>query len=408
MEMKSLDQKLKEYAFSDFYPFHMPGHKRSSLSLGEPALLDITEIEGFDDLHHETGVLLEAEQRAAALWGARRSFLLVNGSTCGILAGMSAAAEPGATALIAENCHKSVRHGAYLRNFQEILLPVEKAAFGIPGQVTAETVEQGFREHPESKMVVITSPTYEGILSDIRSIAEVVHRHGGVLLVDEAHGAHLGMHDFFPESAVKLGADIVVQSLHKTLPSLTQTAVLHLCSDRVREEGIVRFLDIFETSSPSYVLMASADRCVCLLTEKRDALFSDYAAALAEWYRCNRDFKNIKVLTEDSLAKREAFARDPGKLVLRTDIPDTDGKALMHCLRVIYHLELERAEGRVAIGMTSLCDSPEGFRRLTTALHELDEEPELIYRSLFEGEKRTPAPEVENSSDYEIYRGYSL
>lgn len=392
-----LDEKLREYASLDYYPFHMPGHKRTSLALGEPSHIDITEIDGFDDLHHETGILLEAEERAAKLWGAKRSFLLVNGSTCGILAAMSVLAERGSTVLIAENCHKSVRHGRELNDFREVPLAPIKTRFGIDGQISPEAVEQAFFDHPEARAVVLTSPTYEGIVSDIEAIAGIAHRHGALLLVDEAHGAHFGMHADLPKSAVTCGADLVVQSLHKTLPSLAQTAVLHLCTDRVPERKLQRALDIFETSSPSYVLLASMDRCIRLLATEREALFSDYLARLSEWYGSNADLKRVKILTDADLTKNEAFARDKGKLVLRAE--HSSGRALMDTLRRVYHLELERAERDYAIAMTSICDTEDGFRRLTEALHELD-------RS--DGPLRANAADTLRDAEYEIYRGYSL
>ena len=130
-------------------------------------------------------------------------------------------------------------------------LPVypEVAGIGIQGQITAEAVEEKLTLYPDIAAVVITSPTYDGVVSDIRSIAETVHRHGIPLIVDEAHGAHFGFGGGFPENAVKLGADVVIVSLHKTLPSFTQTALLHVCSDRIKEKDLAKYLGIFETSS---------------------------------------------------------------------------------------------------------------------------------------------------------------
>lgn len=399
--MATLTEKLKAHAASDFYPFHMPGHKRSSLSLGEPALLDITEITDFDDLHHETGILFEAEQRAAALWGAKESFLLVNGSTCGTLSAMSAAAARGSSALVAKNCHKSVWHGCFLNDFSVTELPPEKTSFGIDGAVSVKTMEAAFLKNPDAKLVVLTSPTYEGIVSDIAEIAAVTHRHGAVLLVDEAHGAHFGLHRELPRSAVTLGADLVVQSLHKTLPSLTQTAVLHRCGDRVSSDALRRFLDIYETSSPSYILLASIDRCVNLLLEKRDALFPPYLSMLSDFYASVRDLKHFTVLTDEMLSQTEAFSRDPGKLVIKSGLPEVDGKTLHQTLHEVYHLELERFAKNYVIAMTSICDRPEGFRRLTEALHELDHDPSICAE--FHEIEDTA---VDNLSEYEIYRGY--
>ncbi len=394
---KTLDQQLKEYSTKDYYPFHMPGHKRTSFALGEPSFIDITEIDGFDDLHHPTGLILETERCAAQLWKARRSFLLVNGSTVGILAAVSASLSDGDEVLIAENSHKSVRHACFLNRLRNNTVSPIQTGFGIDGQITPASVENSLLKHPGIKGVVLTSPTYEGIVSDVASIAKIVHAHDAILIVDEAHGAHFGMHQDLPQSAVTNGADLVVQSLHKTLPSLTQTAVLHIASDRIPEETVQKYLDIFETSSPSYVLMAGMSRCIALLTEQRELLFSKYLKELTKWYESSRDYQHLSVLMKEDLSPEEAFDKDPGKIILRSDMTGIDGKALAACLRDVYHLETERAQGDIVIAMTSICDSAEGFRRLSAALREIDENPDLC---------REHAKDRETDDTYEIYHGY--
>ena len=394
---KTLDQQLKEYSTKGYYPFHMPGHKRTSFALGEPSFIDITEIDGFDDLHHPTGLILETERCAAQLWKARRSFLLVNGSTVGILAAVSASLSDGDEVLIAENSHKSVRHACFLNRLRNNTVSPIQTGFGIDGQITPASVENSLLKHPGIKGVVLTSPTYEGIVSDVASIAKIVHAHDAILIVDEAHGAHFGMHQDLPQSAVTNGADLVVQSLHKTLPSLTQTAVLHIASDRIPEEAVQKYLDIFETSSPSYVLMAGMSRCIALLTEQRELLFSKYLKELTKWYESSRDYQHISVLMKEDLSPEEAFDKDPGKIILRSDMTGIDGKALAACLRDVYHLETERAQGDIVIAMTSICDSAEGFRRLSAALREIDENPDLC---------REHAKDRETDDTYEIYHGY--
>lgn len=260
---------LTEYAGSDAYPFHMPGHKRREIPDGvpggfpDPYGIDITEIDGFDNLHHAEGILKNAMDEAAAVYGADRSWYLVNGSTCGILSAVFAVTENGGKILTARNCHKAVYHAIYLNRLKtEYLYPEEIAEFGINGGIQAEDVREalekdaikyaGKREcakkagDPEKaensenrgscegiinskngrkkcadiQAVLITSPTYEGVVSDIRAIAEAAHEYGVPLIVDEAHGAHLEFADqchSFPKSALECGADIVIQSLHKTM-----------------------------------------------------------------------------------------------------------------------------------------------------------------------------------------------
>ena len=141
-------------------------------------------------------------------------------------------------------------------------------------------MERYLEENPKIEAVLITSPTYDGVVSDVRQIAEAAHKHGIPLIVDEAHGAHFRFSDYFPVSATDLGADVVIQSFHKTLPAMTQTAVLHLCSERVSEKLIRRFLGIYETSSPSYILMSSLDACVAKLEKDSGRLFDEFTENL--------------------------------------------------------------------------------------------------------------------------------
>ena len=166
-DSKSLYAALSKYSDSDYYPYHMPGHKRNKLA-GDMAQyygIDITEIDGFDDLHHAEGILRDAERRANLLYGAEETFYLVNGSTCGVLASIMTAAERGSDLLIARNCHKSVYHAAIL---QELSLyyyyPSLLKEYGICDGVAADGIDCLLKEHPDCRAVVVTSPTYEGII----------------------------------------------------------------------------------------------------------------------------------------------------------------------------------------------------------------------------------------------------
>jgi len=207
-------ERLSTYAASDAYPFHMPGHKRQVkmgiTSVPNPFSVDITEIDGFDNLHHAEDILKESMNSAAAVYGADRGWYLVNGSTCGILAAIAAAVKPGEKILMARNSHKSAYHAVVLNQLEPVYLyPEEVPEFQIPGGIEPEQVERALLEHPEIRAVFVTSPTYEGIVSDIQGIAATAHRHGAALIVDEAHGAHLPFGDgnYFPDGALQEGAD---------------------------------------------------------------------------------------------------------------------------------------------------------------------------------------------------------
>ena len=227
-----------------------------------PFSIDITEIEGFDNLHHAEGILKESMRWAAGVYGADRTYYLVNGSSCGILSAIGAVMRPGETMLVSRNCHKSVYHGLILNSLKpEYVYPQIIEDLGIQGGISPDDVEKQLEECPEIRGVLIVSPTYDGVVSDISKIAEIVHRHNIPLIVDEAHGAHFPFgNGCFPKSALSCGADLVIQSLHKTLPSLTQTAVLHLKGNRVSRERLERCLQMYQSSSPSYVASDAAQR----------------------------------------------------------------------------------------------------------------------------------------------------
>lgn len=282
-------------------PLHMPGHKRSQAPA--PGLgcfaWDLTEIPGSDDLHNATGILAAAMQRTAALCGAARSWYLVNGSTVGLLAAIRALAPFGGEVVCARNCHKAVYHALELNHLTaHWLVPPIDAAFGIYGSITPAQVQAALAAHPRAACVILTSPTYEGVLSDISGIAAACHAHGVPLLVDEAHGAHylpLAVKHGWQGGALAAGADVVVQSPHKTLPSLTQTALLHRQGDLVCDTALQRELDVFETSSPSYPLLASLDGCTGLLREQGDALFAAWRARLTRFDAAIKPLKHMQV-----------------------------------------------------------------------------------------------------------------
>lgn len=378
---ETLYQKLERLSQSDVYPFHMPGHKRRLWegALQEAARIDITEIDGFDNLHHAEGIIRQEQEFAARLYGSRQCFFLVNGSSCGVMAAVCAAAKEGETLLMARHSHKSAYHAVYLQKLSAQYLYPQQAQRGFPaGGITAEQVGRQL-DRCGAKAVLITSPTYEGVISDIASIARVVHDRGAILIVDEAHGAHLKFHKAFGESAVDAGADIVVQSLHKTMPSLTQTALLHICSDRAPVERVRRYLEMFQTSSPSYVMMASISHCLHMTAESGQLYFASYVEKLERFYRQTAGLQKIRVLQGADFRRVYGVQKDPSKLILYTgNLTDKEGRRfgghqLMEALRKGYHLEPEMETRDYVLAMTGFLDTQEGFDRLKQALFEIEE-----------------------------------
>jgi len=392
-------ERLTEYAGSDAYPFHMPGHKRREIPDGipggfpDPYGIDITEIDGFDNLHHAEGILKDAMDEAAAIYGADRSWYLVNGSTCGILSAVFATTENGGKILTARNCHKAVYHAICLNRLEaEYLYPEEITEFGINGGIRAEDVRKalekdamhcaGNSEDVRGKItkiqaVLITSPTYEGVVSDIRAIADAAHEYGIPLIVDEAHGAHLEYADqchSFPKSALEYGADIVIQSLHKTLPCFTQTAILHVKGKLVDQDRVSRDLSMFQTSSPSYLFMAGTERCIRYMDGDGRNEMVRYEERLEHFMKRMEGLQVLEVLDREICGKYRTVAGwDPSKIVVSTmRAEDFHGEELAETLRRKYHLEMEMTAPEYVIAMTSLMDTEEGFERLGTALLEID------------------------------------
>lgn len=380
---QTLYEKLGELAKSDIYPFHMPGHKRQlqDQQFGDTLKIDITEISSFDDLHEPEGILKEEQEFAAGLYGADHTYYIVNGSTCGILTAVSAVCRWGDTIVMARNCHKSVYHAAYLQNLQIEYIEPQRCKEGYPvGPVLTKEIEHALQRAEKkqaAKAVILTSPTYEGVLSDIPAIAEIVHAYHAVLIVDEAHGAHLGFSTEFPQSAVRQGADLIVQSLHKTLPAMTQTALLHICGDRVDLQRVQYYLDIYETSSPSYVMMASMSKCLHLIGEEKDSLFSTFDEKLQDFYEIREQLKHITILDAVWAWNTYHAYMDPSKINIcvagcMRDGSIYTGKRLSAELLEKYHIETEMTAEQYVIAMTSVMDTQEGFDRLKAALLEID------------------------------------
>ncbi len=361
-----LDHKLRELAESDFYPFHMPGHKRQQTGLEDPYAIDITEIPGYDNLHDPQGLILEAMERMAGLYHAKKSYLLVGGSTCGNLTAVFSALPQKGCIIMGRGSHKSIYHAAWLRQCQIVYTYPKVSPIGMIEGTSVAEYEQAIKDHPDAGAIVVTSPTYEGMIEPLDEIVALAHARGIPVIVDAAHGAHLGFDPYFPKPPLESGADLVIMSLHKTLPALTQTAVLHVNENSlVSEKQIETYVDVFETSSPSYVLMASICQCIRFLEEEK-AAFGAYASRLQNFYEKCQSLEKISV--------RLFEGQDPGKIVIDVSKTRLSGHALEEILLQKYHLVLEMSSFSYGLAMTSVMDSQEGFARLFEALKEIDQE----------------------------------
>ncbi len=332
-------------------PFHMPGHKRNPKFNIAGSELDITEIDGFDNLHDPKGEIAEIETSLAEIYNAEKSFLLVNGSTVGILAAIHAVCKRGDRIIIARNCHKSVFNACLLLGLSITYVePEYNETNGFYGRLCQKAVDKAIDATPDAAAIVITSPTYEGYISKIK--ADIP------LIIDAAHGAHLGLGGFppYPE------ADIVISSLHKTLPALTQTAVINIYN-KAYIEKVKLYLEIFETSSPSYVLMNSASVC-CEYIKNNEGDFEHYRLAVEEMHKTPLD--KLDILNTN----------DCGKIVVSTARANLSGNELADKFRTEHNIEPEAASINYVILMTSVGDTEESLTALKNALIKIDSECE--------------------------------
>ncbi|KAF4365575.1 hypothetical protein F8388_007408 [Cannabis sativa] len=318
---------LKISAQQNAATFHFPGHNRgriapSSLThlIGlKPFIHDLPELPELDNLFSPQGPILDAQKEAAKLFGALETWFLVGGTTCGIQAAIMATCSPGDYLILPRNCHLSAISAMVLSGaIPKYIIPEYDIEWDIAGGVTLSQVEKAIEELEmegrKPAAVFVTSPTYHGICSNISEISRLCHSHRIPIIVDEAHGAHLGFHPQLPNSALQQGADLAVQSTHKVLCSLTQSSMLHMSGNLVDRENISRCLQVLQSTSPSYLLLASLDAARHQLTENPKALFDKPLQLVTEANNVIRRLPGISIL--DSLSFPKFPAMDPLRLTI--------------------------------------------------------------------------------------------
>ncbi|MET3683784.1 lysine decarboxylase [Alkalibacillus flavidus] len=301
---KPLVDALQRHIESSPYSFHVPGHKNGQLlpeafaSFQSLWAYDVTELPGLDDLHEPSEAIAEAESLAADFYDVDRTYFLVNGSTAGNLAMILAACEAGDRVLVQRNSHKSIMHGLQLAGVKPVFIaPDYDEQTQRYSRISPQTVEQAFVHEPSIKAVVLTYPDYFGATYNLPDVVSIAHRYGAAVLVDEAHGAHFKISDHFPPSAVDCGADVVVQSAHKTLPALTMGSWLHLQSSRVNEASLRFYLQMFQSSSPSYLIMFSLDLARHTVANMTKANLDRTLKHIADFNRTINQWTDFDVMT---------------------------------------------------------------------------------------------------------------
>ena len=365
--------RLMEYAGSNRIPFAMPGHKNMRGINSGLFSFDVTELDATPDLLHESAEVREANRLLRETYGARESFILTGGSTAAVQIMLTSVLSPGDILLASADCHKSVINTCAICGFRLRLIPVEfDAEYGIPRGTGDFEIDDGI------KAVLLTSPNYYGVVKDVAAAAGKCRAAGVPLLIDEAHGAHFAASDMFPETAVRLGADMVCQSAHKTLPALTGAAYLHICG-RIDPARVRRMMKGFCSSSPSYPIAASAD------IARAELMRTDYGA--------------IAELSEAFTKRLEAKTRirrvendDITRIVLNFSAYDTTGFYVNKILSEKYSADCEMADLKNIVLILTPCNTEDDMTRLFDALIEI-------------ADRLSPALAKRNAYAYESYTG---
>lgn len=366
-------EALLAYRDEGVVRLHMPGHKGRPLLARDLASLDATEVPGLDDLHDASGPIAEAQRLCADLYGARESFFLVGGSTAGIVALVLASSEPGRPVIVPRHAHRSLLTGLVLSGARPVWVeplydPLADLVLGVP----AERYRQALANEPGATAVWAVSPTYHGVAPDLTGVAAATEARGLPLLVDEAHGAHFPFDGRLPRPALSQGAAAVVQSAHKSLTALTQSAWLHLGSNRIDRERLRAALRLVQTSSPSYVLMASLDLARRHLAQEGSR---DLARAVDAALALRSSLTGDAALPQPAVpaaAEGLAIQLDPTKLWLDVGPLGLTGPQADQDLRRL-GAQVEMAGPRHVLAMLTLADGDREARRLRSVLAELKE-----------------------------------
>jgi arginine decarboxylase len=366
----SIIDKLKEIVDTNLISFHMPGHKLGKVydKLGYSDILkniykmDTTEIDGTDNLHSPDGIIKKSQERASKVFKSEYTYYLVNGSTCGIQGAIMASCLPKDKIIVNRDCHQSVISSCILGDIEPVYIKPKiniqtNIIEGIEIQDAINTIDNNL----DAKAILVTYPTYYGKTYDLKKICDYAHEKNMVVIVDEAHGAHLGLSNKLPKTALEQGADIVIQSTHKTLPSFTQSSMIHIQGNRVNKDKIGQILRIIESSSPSYVLMSSLDLAVDIYETKGKSLMNELLLNIDIFKSDMKNNKLIDVFNGD----------DKTKMFISSKKLGITGYELEKILRKKYNVQVELANYYGVLLICTIGNELEDFNIIKKALNDI-------------------------------------
>ena len=364
--------KIMELMDKERISFHTPGHKgKNTLIQWENLIphMDTTELPGLDNLHDPTGIIKESQDLAAKTFGAKKTIYSVNGTTGGMYIALATVTNPGDKILIQRESHKSVYNGAILNKLStEYIYTNYNRKHGLYTGIDPVDVENRLRDDPDIKAVVITYPNYYGICSDIERISEIVHRYNRILIVDEAHGSHFIFSEKLPLPSLKAGADIAIQSIHKTLPSFTQTSMIHVGTDRVNIEKLNEMSKLYQTTSPSYLFMASLEVARAYMEGEGKKKLDENIDHICSLIQSLKTMDKVKVFTgdEDDITIHN---RDLTKILI--GIKGLSGAEFSNILMDTYGIYMEMSDFNYSLALTSVMNNPEDFEDLLSAVKDI-------------------------------------
>lgn len=372
-ERNYINNKLQNIVNDDLISFHMPGHKKGKIydKLGYGDLvknlykMDTTEIIETDNLHSPEGIIKDSQERASKIFRSEKSYYLVNGSTCGIQAAILSTCSPGEKILVNRDCHQSAINAFILGDINPIYIKgsICEDTYTIKG-VNEQDVLDAIDNNSDIKVLMLTYPSYYGMVFDLEKICTYTHEKGIVVIVDEAHGAHLGLSDKLPKSALEQGADIVIQSIHKTLPSFTQSSIIHVQGDLIDKKNLERFLKIVQSSSPSYVMMASLEIAIDIYDRYGKDLMQGLLSNIDDFEKDLSEINGVKVLKGHDKTKVFVSLKDLG----------INGYDLEETLRYKYNIQVELSNYYGVLLICTIGNEKDDFDKFLCAIKSIVED----------------------------------
>ncbi len=373
MKYTPLIDGLKKYVDENNIRFHMPGHKNKEALKELQALIpmiDLTEVPGTDNLHNARGIIEASQENAAKVFKAKRTFFSTNGTTAGVYAAITSQTLPGDKILLTRDSHKSVYQSLVLGNLDcDYLYPEYDLDKNILIGIDPLDIEKKLEKDKTIKLVVVNYPSYYGVCSDIEKIVQIVHKYDRLLIVDEAHGSHLSFHPNLPKSSLELGADIVIQSTHKTLPAFTQSSMVHIGTDRVDVEKLKLHMSIYQTTSPSYILMASLEYATDYMERLGYEALDRVLKKIEEISKYLEQVEDVKIYKKEKQSQALPYDFDPTKFLFK--IKGITGTRLEEILRRDYHIQMEMSDHYYCLALITPLDDVEDLEELKLAIEDI-------------------------------------